>query len=248
MHVLDRMERREYIRFGAWGLAWCVVLAQSGPLVGRVWASSDCARSARPRSGLNASYSQAIRDVYTEASALLDDLEDRAIVVGHSSAGVIITEAYRKSSERIKGLVYLSAFLLPFGKTPRDVMKMDSESLLPGCLEIDTFRGVSVVREECAKSVFYGDCSEEDTAWALGQLQPEPLIPPGPVTADTGIDESADRIPRFYIECLQDKALSPRVQRLMYTESRCDAVYSLPTSHSPFLSAPGGSHPAFVGY
>lgn len=170
--------------------------------------------------------------------ALLDTIQDRAILVGHSSGGVIITEASRQLSERIKGLVYLSAFLLPLGKTPRDVMKMDDESLLSGCLQIDTAKGVSVVRKECARSVFYGDCSEEDAAWAINQLQPEPLIPPGPMAADAGPYESSGRIPRFYIECLQDKALGPRVQRWMYTESPCDAVYSLATSHSPFLSAP----------
>ena len=170
--------------------------------------------------------------------SLLDNIEDRAIVVGHSSGGMIITEAYRRSSERIKGLVYLSAFLLPLGKTPRDVMKMDSESLLSGCIQIDTTKGVSAVRRECAKSVFYGDCSEQDADWAISQLQPEPLIPPGPVADDAGNYESVGPIRRFYIECLQDKALGPRVQRWMYTESPCDAVYFLPTSHSPFLSAP----------
>src|SRR5205807_583403 len=53
--------------------------------------------------------------------ALLDTIEDPVIVVGHSSGGMIITEVSRQLSERIKGLVYLSAFLLPLGKTPRDV-------------------------------------------------------------------------------------------------------------------------------
>jgi pimeloyl-ACP methyl ester carboxylesterase len=170
--------------------------------------------------------------------SLLDDLDDRAILVGHSSGGMIITEACRYSGDHVKALVYLSAFLLPSGKTPRDVMNMDSESLLAKCLRIDTAKGISVVREECAKSVFYGDCSEEDAAWAIRQLQPEPLIPPGPAVLGPGSHQSTRPVPKFFIECLEDKALSPRLQRWMYTESPCDAVDSLPTSHSPFLSAP----------
>ncbi len=170
--------------------------------------------------------------------ALLDDLGDLAILVGHSSGGMLITEACRRSSEHIKGLVYLSAFLLASSKTPREVMKMDSESLFPGCLEIDTSAGVSTVKKECARSLFYGDCDEQDTDWAISRLQPEPLIPPGLAPADAEVEQPVRRIPRFYIECLQDRALGPRMQRLMYTESPCDAVFSLPTSHSPFLSAP----------
>ena len=170
--------------------------------------------------------------------ALLEDLEDRAILVGHSSGGMIITEASSQLGRPVKALVYLSAFLLPRGKTPRDAMTMDTESLLPGCLQIDRTKGVSVVKTECAREVFYADCSDQDAAWAISQLQPEPLIPPGTVSADAPIEETLVSVPRFFIECLQDKALGPRLQRWMYTESPCDAVYSLSTGHSPFLSDP----------
>ncbi len=169
---------------------------------------------------------------------VLDSLEDLAIVVGHSSGGMVISEAARRRSERIRSLVYLSAFLLPMGKTPRDLMKMDNESILQACLEIDLEKGVSVVKTECARSVFYEDCSDEVARWAIRQLQPEPLIRPSPSTSEAVNGASLTRIPRFYIECLRDKALGPRTQRWMYTESPCDAVYSLPTGHSPFLSAP----------
>ncbi|MEO8130237.1 MAG: alpha/beta fold hydrolase [Bryobacteraceae bacterium] len=170
--------------------------------------------------------------------ALVENLEDRAILVGHSSGGMIITEASRQMGDRIKGLVYLSAFLLSPGKTPREAMKMDSESMLPGCIEINSTKGVSLIKTQCARSVFYEDCSEEDAAWAISQLQPEPLIPAGTASTGIGIDDAPVRVPRFYIECLKDKALGPRCQRWMYTESPCDGVYSLCTSHSPFLSAP----------
>lgn len=171
---------------------------------------------------------------------IVNDLKDRAILVGHSSGGMIISEASRLASERIKSLVYLTAFLLPSGKTPRDVMGMDSESVLRSCLEIDLARGVSIVRPECARKVFYGDCSDADCQWAISQLQPEPLIPPTQSisSSETGDHGPLTSTPRFYIECLRDRALGPQTQRWMYTESPCAAVYSLPTSHSPFLSAP----------
>jgi pimeloyl-ACP methyl ester carboxylesterase len=44
-------------------------------------------------------------------SDLLDGIEDRVILVGHSSGGMIISEVFRRRSKRIKALVYLSAFL-----------------------------------------------------------------------------------------------------------------------------------------
>lgn len=169
---------------------------------------------------------------------LLDGLKDRAILVGHSSGGMIITEAAAQRNERIRSLVYLSAFLLPPGQTPREAMLADNESILRSSLEIDRERGVSIVKAERARDVFYADCSPEDAEWAIGQLQPEPLVPPGPGASGAENGKPATRIPRFYIECLQDKALGPRTQKRMYAESPCDGVYSLPTGHSPFLSAP----------
>ncbi len=168
---------------------------------------------------------------------MLDATDSRAILVGHSSGGMVISEAARRRSERIASLVYLSAFLLPAGKTPREAMLMDSESILRACLLVDAENGVATIKPECARSVFYEDCSDEDAASAIGQLQAEPLIPPGPV-AEEPLSAVPQSVRRFYIECRRDKALGPRTQRWMYMESPCEAVYSLDTGHSPFLSAP----------
>ncbi len=220
---------------GGWHAAWCWVrvaalLEKRGH---RIIAPDLPAHGADATTLTARPYEMYVRKV----CEVLDALEDRAILVGHSSGGMIVTEAARQRRERIKSLVYLSAFLLSPGKTPRDVMKIDSESILEKCLEIDLERRVSVVKPQCAKSVFYGDCSDDDAQWAINQLQPEPLIPPGPpIPAEEGGETS--NTPRYFIECLQDRALGPLAQRWMYTESPCAGVYSLPTSHLPFLSAP----------
>src|ERR1019366_2559636 len=90
---------------------------------------------------------------------------------------MLIPEAAARLPFRVKGLVYLSAFLLPTGQTPIQVMQFDAESILRSSLVIDTEKGVSTVSRELARSVFYADCDEADAQWAISQLQPEPLIP-----------------------------------------------------------------------
>jgi pimeloyl-ACP methyl ester carboxylesterase len=171
---------------------------------------------------------------------LLDEQPEPVVLVGHSSGGMIISEAARRRPDRLAALIYLAAFLLPAGKAPPDVMRDDTESLLPAALVVDRERQVVTVRPDRAPAVFYGDCSEQDAARATSLLIPEPLIPPDAAAAEPAPSVSAatPHVPRVYITCLQDRALGPAAQRRMFTALPCDRVYELSTSHSPFLSAP----------
>ena len=51
-------------------------------------------------------------------------------------------------------------------------------------------------------------------------------------------DKNFGSIPRYYIECTEDKAVTPFIQQKMYTEMPCKKVYRMQTSHSPFFSQP----------
>jgi hypothetical protein len=60
-----------------------------------------------------------------------------------------------------------------------------------------------------------------------------PLMDPMQTT-----EEKFGRVPRSYIECLKDQALSADFQKQMYTNMPCERVMTLDTGHSPFISAP----------
>ena len=168
---------------------------------------------------------------------ILDAQPEPVILVGHSSGGMIISEVAVQQPEKVRVLVYLAAFLLPPGVTPPAVMREDTESLLMASLVVNRERWVSVVPPERARAVFYGDCTDEDAAWAINRLQPEPLFPPR--GAESSSESATSATPRVYIETLHDKALGPATQRKMVAALPCAKVYALAADHSPFLSAPG---------
>jgi pimeloyl-ACP methyl ester carboxylesterase len=180
--------------------------------------------------------------IFQRLNDLLDGAGEPVILVGHSSGGMLISDLARQRPERVKELVYLSAFLLPPGVWPRTLAKEDTESILSSSLLRDEERRVVMVKPEAAWAVFYADCTDEDAAWATSLLVPEPLRTPAPQEEASQLPASMEAetntIPRFYIECLQDRALGPATQKKMYTALPCRKVYSLPTSHSPFISAP----------
>ena len=152
---------------------------------------------------------------------------------------MVISDVAEQRAERVAVLVYLSAFLLPVGVTPPEVMQGDPASQLAAALDVDRARGVTTVRPERARDVFYHDCDDATAAWAVGRLQPEPIVPRATVPdGPTRTAARFGRVPRVYIECLNDRALGLATQRRMQATLPCARVYELPTSHSPFLSAP----------
>ena len=168
------------------------------------------------------------------------------VLVGHSMAGVVITQAAERCPENIELLVYLCGFLPRNGEALVDLDQSGTDSLVPSNVVVDRESGCSDVRRDAIRQAFYGDCSPEHFEFAMAGWQAEPLAPlatPVRVTA-----ERFGRIPRVYIECLEDRAVAPALQRAMYEASPCREVISMHTSHSPFFSAPEDlvRHLAFV--
>ena len=168
--------------------------------------------------------------------AALAQFNEPAILVGHSMGGIAISQAAERYPDRVASLVYLCAFLVQNGQPLVQIGLADQESALIPNLIPDEAALVMRLKEGELANVFYNDCTPEEAAWALAQLRPDPLIPIG--TPMQISDGNYGRVPRYYIECLQDRTLSPGMQKMMYTAMPCRRVIPMNTGHSPFLSAP----------
>jgi pimeloyl-ACP methyl ester carboxylesterase len=166
----------------------------------------------------------------------LDAQSEPVVLVGHSMGGIVITQAAEYRPAGIKTLVYLTGFLLRNGETLLDVAQGDAEALVLPNLVMAEDQSHATVRDEAIREVFYGDCSDEDVSRAKSLLVPQAAAPFATPVNTT--EENFGRVPRVYIECLRDRAISPSVQRKMYTATPCQKVISMDTSHSPFFSAP----------
>lgn len=168
---------------------------------------------------------------------VLDAQSEPVILVGHSMGGIVITQTAEARPDKIKTLVYLTAFLPRNGESLLQLAQQDTETLILPNLIINEEQGYHSVKEEAIREVFYQDCSDEDVARAKSLLVPEEALAPVATPVQTS-DENYGRIPRVYIECLRDQTIGPSLQKQMYTATPCQKILSLDTSHSPFLSAP----------
>jgi hypothetical protein len=133
-------------------------------------------------------------------------------------------------------LVYLAAYLIPDGNSMLPLAQTDTEALILPNLIVNKEEGWHMLKENAFRDALYADCPDEIVELARTLLTPEPNIPGATPLQLT--DENYGRVPRVYIECLQDRAVSPSLQKQMYTAVPCQKVISMNTSHSPFFSTP----------
>jgi pimeloyl-ACP methyl ester carboxylesterase len=219
---------------GAWHGAWCwdkvVSLLRKN---GQVTEALDL-----PGSGMDKTpISEVTLDAYVKkVCQVLDTQPEPVILVGHSLGGITITQAAEYRPKKIKKLVYLTAFLLQNGQSRISVRDQDPSTLARINTIYSKDKTYMFFRQEAIREVFYADCSDQDIARAKSLFCNQataPLTTPLNLT-----EENFGQIPKVYIKCLNDKAISLSMQEKMCNATLCQKVLSLDTSHSPFLSAP----------
>ena len=164
----------------------------------------------------------------------VDEAAEPVILVGHSMGGIVVSLVAEARPDRVRKLVYLTGFLLEDGETLLSIAENDEEAIVLPNLAPNEDGSAFTVRN--TKDVFYADCSDEDVERARSRLVPEPAFAfATPVAVTEG---NFGRVPRAYVECVQDRAIGITAQRGMHERLPCDTVVSMQTSHSPFFSVP----------
>jgi pimeloyl-ACP methyl ester carboxylesterase len=219
---------------GAWHGSWCwqrvvPLLEARGARVTTPELPGMGDDNGDPREVTLGSWGRFVADIVIAA-------RDPVILVGHSRAGVVISQAAELVPERLSRLVYLSAYLLPENRTMAAEARADTASLIAPNM-VPAGSGVTcALRADVVREAFYGRCTDADAAWAMARLRPEPLKPL--VTSPRISAGAFGRVRRAYIECTADRAVTLASQRRMRSVLPCDPVFTLDSDHSPFLSSP----------
>lgn len=169
-----------------------------------------------------------------QIAALAASQPDPVVLVGHSRGGIILSEVAERIPERVRTLVYVTAFLLEDGQSLQDAADTDPESLVGRSIIVADDHKSASIRADAAREAFYGLCSNADVALAESLLVPEPLAPL--VTPVHVTDARFGRVPRVYVECSNDRAITLAAQRRMQQVLPCRERITLDADHSPFFS------------
>ena len=219
---------------GAWHGAWCwskvaPILRQKGHTV----LTPDLPGHGEDKTPV----AEITLERYSDSVVRLLDQQPRPVIlVGHSMGGLVISEAAEKRPEKIEALVYVCAFLLRNGETLGGVAERDANALVMPNLVVSEDQVSARLKDSIIKPTFYTNCSWQDAASAQARLSPQALAP---FMTPLQLTESKfGRVPRHYVECTRDRAISIDIQREMHSNSPCRKVHTLETDHSPFLSTP----------
>lgn len=168
-------------------------------------------------------------------TTILDQQNNPVILVGHSFNGITVSRVAELRPKKIKKLVFLTAFLLPNGGSFFGAVQGVEGSKAVENFFLSEDKTYALVKEEEIQNAFAHDIPKEAFDGAKPYIVPEPAAP---LMYELQItDEKFGKIPKYYIECTEDRAIPIEVQKAMY-KGNVEKVYTLNSSHTPNFSQP----------
>lgn len=172
-------------------------------------------------------------------SAVVDRAPPPVVLVGHSGGGIVVAETAERRPDALAATVYVCAFLLRSGESIESFYAEHLQPWMQGAVRRISWsedRQWSRIDPHSAVEVFYQCSAEEVARTTAARLSAQPELPKRtPLRLSTA---RFDRVPRYYIETLQDRSVHIELQRIMQQQTPCRGSFTLDTDHAPQLSAP----------
>jgi pimeloyl-ACP methyl ester carboxylesterase len=157
------------------------------------------------------------------------------VVVGHSFAGMFLSQLAADYRDQIKKFIYVTAYVPLSGESFLRMSEKFSATPLSSELIVDKEKCSIFLKGENLSGILYNCASSEKQVMASSKVENEPLMPfATPVKLS---DFSYSDVDTHYIFCEQDQALKLSDQQWMAERTQGKTSF-LPCDHSPFLSMP----------
>lgn len=250
--ILENVKTKKFVLvhgegFGAWSWYKTIALLEE---VGLAPTALDLRGSGIDRTDTNsvttlADYSKPLTDY-------LENLpeDEKVILVGHSSGGASVSYALEHFSQKISKAVFLCATMVSDGQRPFDVFAeelgsselflKESEFLIYGNGK-DEPPTAFMFGNLQLKGLYFNQTPTKDVALATVSMRPISL---GPIMEKLSLSpENYGKGRRFFVQTLDDRALSPDVQEKLVRENPPEGVFKIKGSdHCPFFSKPQSLH------
>ncbi|MBY8962876.1 alpha/beta fold hydrolase [Flavobacterium sp. D11R37] len=161
----------------------------------------------------------------------------KVILVGHSMAGIIISQVAENMPDKIDKLIYVSAYLPKNGEDILSLSKKDKQSLVGNALQFNTGYTAATIKKDVIAPAVCADCPDYMKDILVKYHKEEPVKPLGDKVTLTKVKFGS--IPKYYIHTTNDKAVGYALQQQMVKDNGgIKETFMMNTSHLPFVVKP----------
>lgn len=174
-------------------------------------------------------------DRYCEQTiAEAEGMDGEVYLVGHSMAGIVISQTGEKRPDLFSKLIYVAAYLPQTGQSLNDLAQTDADSHVGPAMRPAEDWSTLDLAEESRADMFFHDVPEDVAEPFLASWKAEPVGPQAKPLELTA--ERFGSLPRLYVATKFDRVVSPSLQERMLEATPSDKV-TIETGHAPMLGA-----------
>ena len=191
-----------------------------------------------PAHGADSTYGVTVglKDYVKTVSDVINSQSGKVILVGHSMAGVIISQVAENLPHKIEKLIYVAAYLPKNGES---IQAINTSFYGDKPIEIFEFNKdytLVSIKKEALPTMVCADCPEYMKEILKKYHRPEPV---------KGFNDSVklsakfEKLPKYYISTKNDNAVPYDLQqKMIQNNGGVKKVYEMETSHLPFVVKP----------
>ena len=159
------------------------------------------------------------------------------VLVGHSFAGIQISNVAETIPAQIKMIVYVAAYYPQNGDSLQSLSALDKNKKLTekNFILAPDYKTVNILESD-REMLFCNDCSSAAKKNLSADFVIEPLAPFGEKVSLT--DANFGRVKKIYVHTKLDNVITYPFQQQMTARTKPAQTFTLEAGHSPFLSQP----------
>jgi putative intracellular protease/amidase len=179
----------------------------------------------------------ALADYVAAVSDAVRRAPGKVTLVGHSMAGIVVSQVAENLPEKIEKVVYVSAYLPRNGEDLLSLSKQDAQSQVGGALEFSADYSAARIKKEAIVPAVCADCPLFMQEVLIKYHKEEPAGPLGEKVTLTPARFGA--VPKYYIHTTRDAAVGYELQQQMVkANGTVKKTFTMDTSHLPFVVQP----------
>jgi pimeloyl-ACP methyl ester carboxylesterase len=186
---------------------------------------------------LKAANKTTLADYVNTVSTAIRQQPGKVILVGHSMAGIVVSQVAENLPEKIEKLIYVAAYLPRNGEDLLSLSKQDAQSKVGTALEFTADYSAARIKKDVIVLAVCADCPPFMQEVLVKYHKEEPAGPLGEKVTLTAAKFGS--VPKYYIHTTQDAAVGYALQQQMVkANGSIRKTFALPTSHLPFVVQP----------